>query len=186
MIIRDNLLTLKEIEELKSAIDFEIKIYNRKFTECEFDSEEDHHGLKNSTLYYLENEARDLYLKFLIKNKFFDEKCLTELDLTLRYHGIKSPYSSTWHKDRLADWDGDIIDYIGVSYFLNNKWDHTNGGMFVYKEHKESTQGYYIEPTGNRIVINDDDLYHAVTTVTNQSVERKSLQMFIHKKYLLT
>lgn len=186
MIIRDNLLTLKEIEELKSAIDFEINTYDGKFDAYEFGKEVDHHGLGNSSLYHLKNEARDLYLKFLCNRQLFDEKCLTELDLTLRYHQIKSPYSSTWHKDRLADWDGDIIDYIGVSYFLNNKWDHTNGGMFLYKEHKESTQGYYIEPIGNRIVINDDDLYHAVTTITDQSVMRYSLQMFIHKKYLLT
>ena len=186
MIVKDNLLTVEEIQELKSAIDFETKTYSGKFDTYEFGEETGHHDLSNSSLYHLNNEARDLYLKFLIKNKLFDKTCLTELDLTLRYHAIKSPYSSTWHKDRLADWDGDEVDYIGVSYFLNNDWNYTKGGMFIYKEHKEATQGYYIEPIENRIIINDDDLYHAVTTITDQSAIRYSLQMFIHKKYLLT
>ena len=47
------------------------------------------------------------------------------------------------------------------------------------------TQGKFIEPIGNRIIINSKDLNHAVTAITNPNVIRYSLQMFINHKYLI-
>lgn len=186
MIIKDDFFSRQQIDELRASINEDIETHGGEFGNEELDGEKDHHQTESCGLFHLRHETRDLYLKFLIEKKIFHKKCLEEYDLTLRYHQLRYPYHSTWHKDRLADWDGDEVDYIGVSYFLNNDWNYTKGGMYLYKEHKESTQGYYIEPIGNRIIINDDDLYHAVTTITDQSAIRYSLQMFIHKKYLLT
>jgi hypothetical protein len=185
MIIKDSFLTTKELDELKSTINFELKTYDSKFNECEFKNETDHFGTNNSNLYYLENEAKTLFLKFLVNNNFFDKKCLTGTNLTLRYHALTSPYISTWHKDRTLDWEADKIDYIGVSYFFSKGWDFTKGGIYLYKKDKESSQGYYIEPRENRLIINANDFYHAVTQINDQSFIRQSLQLFIHKEYFL-
>jgi hypothetical protein len=185
MIVKDNFLTTNELDELKSTINFELKTYGRKFTECDFKNETDHFGTNNSDLYYLENEAKTLFLKFLVNNNFFDKKCLTGNNLTLRYHALTSPYISTWHKDRTLDWEADEIDYIGVSYFFSKEWDFTKGGIYLYKKNNESNQGYHIEPIENRLIINVNDFYHSVTQLNDPLFVRHSLQLFIHKEYLL-
>lgn len=185
MIVKDNFLTTKELDELKLTINFELKTYGRKFNENDFKNENDHFGTTNSNLYHLENEAKSLFLKFLVNNNFFDKKCLLGTNLTLRYHALTSPYISTWHKDRTLDWEADKIDYIGVSYFFSKDWDFTKGGIYLYKKDKESNQGYHIEPIENRLIINVHDHYHAVTQINDQSYIRHSLQLFIHKEYLL-
>jgi len=184
MIIVDNLLDEKELSALRESIDYEMETYGRHFNECDFREETDHLGTENSNLYYLKNEARQLFLKCLVNKGHFDQSCMDEMDLTLRYHILTSPYISVWHKDRLADWEGDNIDYIGVSFFMNEEWSIEDGGLYVYKETKESSTGHYVEPLNNRLIINDDDLYHGVTRITNDNVNRHSLQMFINRKYL--
>jgi hypothetical protein len=183
MIIIDNLFTTKQINELKSLIQNDITKYDKKFKK--YDDEVDHHDYDDCGLYHLQTEITQLYLQFLIEKNIFDKKCLEENDLTLRYHNMVYPYHSTFHRDRLTDWKSDEIDYIGVTYFMNKEWDYKDGGLFLFKENEESNTGQYVEPIGNRIVINDDDLYHAVTKINNKEVTRTSLQMFINKKYLI-
>ena len=102
---------------------------------------------------------------------------------TLRYHEMKYPYVSTWHKDRFLDWDKDEIDYVGVTFFLNETWNFQDGGLFLFKQ-DNADRGEYVEPIGNRIVINNEDLYHAVTKIVTPDVKRRSLQSFMHVKYL--
>lgn len=184
MIIVDNLLSETELNDLRKAIDHEVNTYGRRFEECDFREETDHLGTENSNLYYLKNEARQLFLECLVKNNYLHDFCLEGMDLTLRYHILTSPYISVWHKDRLADWDGDNIDYIGISYFMNERWTIEDGGLYIYKESKDSTTGQYVEPLNNRLIINDKDLYHGVTRITNPEVNRYSLQMFINKEYV--
>jgi hypothetical protein len=186
MIIIDDLFNKQQIDELRASINKDIQTHGGKFGKYEFNEEVDHHETQESGLFHLQHDTRDLYLRFLVDKKIFSDECLSGYDHTLRYHEMKSPYYSTWHKDRLADWDGDEVDYIGVSYFMNDEWNYEDGGLFLYKKNKESSVGNYVIPIGNRIIINDEDLYHAVTQITNPEIIRISLQLFIHKKYLIT
>jgi len=185
MIIVDNFLTKQELTDLKASIAVEVEKYNREFQECDFREEYDHFGTENSNLYYMKNEAREMLLRCLIDRGYFSETVLTEMNCTLRYHALTKPYYSTWHKDRMANWNSDEIDYIGVTLFLNDVWDYNDGGIYIYKEGDNDTLGHYVEPIGNRLILNEEDLYHAVTQINNSEAIRYSLQMFINKRYFL-
>lgn len=183
MIIRDNCFDVQQIAALKSLIEKDIVQNNVKFEK--YTDETDHHEIHDCGLFHLQDETKNLYLRYLVDKNLFHKQCMEEHDHILRYHQMRYPYHSTWHKDRLSDWDSDEIDFIGVSYFLNDSWDPHDGGLFLFKESKQTSIGKYVEPIHNRIIINDEDLYHAVTRINNKTVTRTSLQMFIHKKYLL-
>jgi hypothetical protein len=109
---------------------------------------------------------------------------MNDNDSMLRYHVNRAPYNARWHLDGLYA-KKDELDYIGITIFLNDVWQTNDGGLFVYKENKNDTQGKFVEPIGNRVIINSKDLDHAVTAITNQEVIRYSLQMFINHKYLI-
>jgi hypothetical protein len=184
MIIKDNFFTEAQMEQLKQLIHQDIQQHGGKFER--YEDEQDHHQTDDCALYYLNHETKNLYFKLMVEKGIFTPQVLepNEFDHTLRYHEMKYPYVSTWHKDRMSDWHSDEIDYVGISYFLNDTWNYADGGLFLYKQ-DNADQGQYVEPIGNRIIINDEDLYHAVTQITNPTVKRASLQLFIHTKYLI-
>ena len=147
-------------------------------------SEKEHYGLVNSKYYLLKGSSVNIILQQLIDKKYAAASVIDNWDGMLRYHENKAPYGAKWHLDGLYEHD-DSLDYVGITIFLNDTWHVNYGGMFVYKETKEATQGIFVEPIGNRIIINTNDLIHAVTPITNNEVTRYSLQMFINHKYLI-
>jgi len=196
MIVIDNFFTQEQIDALHKAIFYEIETKGGKFDRYEIDGEGnapsslndggDHINLHKCDLYYIKGKAQRLYLSYLVEKKLFHEDCLDEkAELTIRYHRMKAPYMSKWHKDRVTNWESEEVDYMGVSYFLNEEWNFLDGGLYLYKESTDSSQGHYIEPVGNRIIINPKDHWHAVTRITNADVTRSSLQMFIKKDYFI-
>ena len=72
----------------------------------------------------------------------------------------------------------DEIDYVGVTFFLNETWNFQDGGLFLFKQ-DNADRGEYVEPIGNRIVINNEDLYHAVTKIVTPDVKRRSLHQIL-------
>ncbi len=148
-------------------------------------SEKEHYGLINSKYYLLKGPSVNIILQQLIDKKYAVASVLDNWDGMLRYHENKAPYGAQWHLDGLYENNNTALDYVGITIFLNDTWHVNYGGMFVYKETKEDTQGIFIEPIGNRIIINTNDLLHAVTPITNNEVTRYSLQMFINHKYLI-
>ena len=68
-----------------------------------------------------------------------------------------------------------------MTMFLND-WDSDNGGLYLYKQNKDSTEGNFIMPKKNRVIYNPNDYYHAVTQITQQGIKRYSLQMFISSR----
>lgn len=148
-------------------------------------SEKEHYGLINSKYYLLKGPSVNIILQQLIDKKYAVASVIDNWDGMLRYHENKAPYGAQWHLDGLYENNNTALDYVGITIFLNDTWHVNYGGMFVYKETKEDTQGIFIEPIGNRIIINTNDLIHAVTPITNNEVTRYSLQMFINHKYLI-
>jgi|APGre2960657423_1045063.scaffolds.fasta_scaffold00497_8 hypothetical protein len=148
-------------------------------------SEKEHYGLINSKYYLLKGPSVNIILQQLIDKKYAVASVIDNWDGMLRYHENKAPYGAQWHLDGLYENNNTALDYVGITIFLNDTWHVNYGGMFVYKETKEDTQGIFIEPIGNRIIINTNDLLHAVTPITNNEVTRYSLQMFINHKYLI-
>lgn len=194
MKIIDNFFDTQILDQLKNTIKTEIAdescILN--YVEQSADapnsdtvlSEKEHYGLVNSKYYLLKGPSVNIILQQLIDKKYAAASVIDNWDGMLRYHENKAPYGAKWHLDGLYEHD-DSLDYVGITIFLNNTWHVNYGGMFVYKETKEDTQGIFVEPIGNRIIINSNDLTHAVTPITNNEVTRYSLQMFINHKYLI-
>jgi Rps23 Pro-64 3,4-dihydroxylase Tpa1-like proline 4-hydroxylase len=184
MRIIDNFLSEQQLNDLKLSIQQDIETHGGQFER--YEDEQDHHQTDNCNLYYLNHKTKKLYFELMVEKGLFLSTVLNkdEFDFTLRYHEMRSPYNSTWHRDRTVDWNGNDIDYIGVSYFVHDKWCFEDGGLFLFKQDTESDTGTYVEPISNRIIINDEDLYHSVTQITNPDVRRQSLQLFIHTKYL--
>lgn len=184
MIVIDNFLSDENFSLLESYIKNEVTSRNRKIDGCDLREEYDHIGLDNSNFYMLKKEARDLLVQELVSRKYFSPAVLNDMEVMLRYHVTEYPYSALWHKDRMSDWESDKIDYIGMTMFLND-WNSDDGGLYIYKEHKDSEEGNFIMPKKNRVIYNPNDYYHAVTQITKQGVKRYSLQMFISSKHAL-
>ena len=181
MIVIDNFLSDENFVLLEQYIKSEIGSKNRKVEDCDLREEYDHIGLDNSSFYILEKEARTLLVQELVSRKYFSPKVLVGMDGMLRYPITEHPYSANWHKDRMSDWESDKVDYIGMTMFLND-WDSDNGGLYLYKQNKDSTEGNFIMPKKNRVIYNPNDYYHAVTQITQQGIKRYSLQMFISSR----
>ena len=183
------------LKQLKNAIKIEIadESFILNYVEQSADapssdaalSEKEHYGLINSKYYLLKGPSVNIILQQLIDKKYAVASVIDNWDGMLRYHENKAPYGAQWHLDGLYENNNTALDYVGITIFLNDTWHVNYGGMFVYKETKEDTQGIFIEPIGNRIIINTNDLIHAVTPITNNEVTRYSLQMFINHKYLI-
>ena len=104
--------------------------------------------------------------------------------MLVRYHVTKSPYASLWHRDRVADWNDNVVDYIGMTLFLHD-WDSNDGGLYIYKDEKGSDTGKFIAPKRNRFLFNQLDYWHGVTQIRNPDVQRHSVQMFISTRNLI-
>lgn len=181
MIIKDNFLTAEQLILVNQMIEKDIAEHNGRFER--YDDEVDHHETDDCNLFYLNKEIKDFFFGLLVEKGYFTEELLTGHDQTLRYHEMKYPYVSTWHKDRFLDWEKEEIDFMGVTFFLNETWDFKDGGLFLFRK-DDADRGEYVEPIGNRIIINNEDLYHAVTKIVTPDVKRRSLQAFMHVKYL--
>jgi len=184
MKIIDNFFDATTLAELKTAIQNEIANEISAIKKSDLSTEKDHVGLENSNYYILNGPAKIIVLKNLAEKKLLSNDVMNNDDSMLRYHVNRAPYNARWHLDGLYT-KKDELDYIGITIFLNDVWQTNDGGLFVYKENKNDTQGKFIEPIGNRIIINSKDLDHAVTAITNKEVIRYSLQMFINHKYLI-
>lgn len=184
MIVIDNFFDLPTLSVLRMAIDNELMMKDTAITKRDLEFEKEFLGLENSKFYILTGPPRAILLQTLMANNILSADVLNNSEDMLRYHVCKSPYHSVWHLDGLYK-EANVLDYIGITLFLNEKWNVNDGGLFVYKDNKDDTKGKFIEPKGNRIIINYNDLLHAVTPITNSNVIRYSLQMFINKKYLL-
>lgn len=200
MKIIDDFFDEQTLEQLKQCIDNEITKKNCELfyheqhhapTDSDHDglenknlllAETDHFGIENCKYYLLKNTAVDIVLKNLYDKKHLTEKGLKSKDCMLRYHVNTAPYRATWHKDSLAD--NASIDYVGITIFLDD-WDSNNGGLFVFKENANDTQGIFVEPKKNRIIINPNDQVHAVTQISKSGAIRHSLQMFINHLHLI-
>ena len=196
MKIIDNFFDTHILEQLKNAIKTEItdescvlnyveQNHDKLQTTEELLTENEHFGLINSKYYLLKGPSVNIILQALIDKKYAVASVIDNWDGMLRYHENKAPYGAQWHLDGLYENNNAALDYVGITIFLNDTWHVNYGGMFVYKETKEDTQGIFVEPIGNRIIINTNDLIHAVTPITNNEVTRYSLQMFINHKYLI-
>lgn len=182
MMIIDNFLSDENFALLEKSIKSEIDSKDRQVEDCDLREEYDHKGLDNSNFFILKKESRTLLVKELVNRNYFKPEVFEDMEVMLRYHITEYPYSASWHKDRMSDWDSDHVDYIGMTMFLSD-WDSSNGGLYIYKEHKDSTQGSFIMPKKNRVIYNPNDYYHAVTQITTQGVKRYSLQMFISSRH---
>lgn len=140
-------------------------------------------GLENSQLYMLEGECKKFLLRSFIENGLLKSTVLENAhECYLRYHECKYPYRSLWHKDRTIDWEGQEIDYFGFNFYLHDHWQPDHGGLFLYKE-AGSTQGRFVEPIPNRLIINDQDDWHSVTMIVNPNIVRKSINFFVPFKF---
>jgi len=184
MKIIDNFFDLTALSELKKAIQSEITNESSAIKKSDLSTEKDHVGLDNSNYYFLNGPAKIIVLENLVANELLSADVMDGKDIMLRYHVNRAPYNARWHLDGLYA-EKDELDYIGITIFLNDNWETNDGGLFVYKENANDTQGIFVEPIGNRIIINSKDLDHAVTAITNPNVIRYSLQMFINHKYLI-
>jgi hypothetical protein len=184
MLVIDNFFNLPTLSLIKMAIENELMDKNTAITKRDLEFEKEFLGLENSKFYILTGTPRTILLQTLIANNILNPEVLNNNEDMLRYHVCKAPYHSVWHLDGLYK-EANILDFIGITLFLNEQWNPNDGGLFVYKDNKDDTKGKFIEPKGNRIIINYNDLLHAVTSITNTKIIRYSLQMFINKKYLL-
>jgi len=147
----------------------------------DYQDEPDHVNFDQSHFWYLQGTDK-IIINELVKRDFFESLALRQGIPLVRYHLTKYPYASVWHCDRSTDWDSEEIDYLGMTLFLND-WDSNNGGLYIYKDTKESDTGYFVAPKKNRLILNPKDYYHGVTQIRVKDVERHSLQMFISSRY---
>lgn len=188
MKIIDNFFSEEDVIKVKKLIHNELSTVDRSNKKHEHGEEFVDLGLENSKLYILYDDVKLFFLETLIEKNFIIPSVLDHLDVcNLRYHETKYPYRSLLHKDRLEDWDKEIIDYFGINFYLHENWNFEDGGIYFYKKDKNDSFGNFIEPKYNRLVINELDHWHGVTMITNPNVVRKSLNFFIpyefQKKY---
>ena len=146
--------------------------------------EADHKGLDNVKLWRVEGIARTMFMNEL-EDQGFIKIDWDKSDFDVRYHVTKAPYYTNFHCDRLSDWHTYDVDYCGMTFFMNADWNPNDGGFFIWKNRWEGTVGEFVEPIANRLIINPNDLPHAVTQITNKEITRHSIQIFINKGYML-
>jgi Rps23 Pro-64 3,4-dihydroxylase Tpa1-like proline 4-hydroxylase len=183
MIIIDDYLPLVEFKKLKTLVEYEIQNEDRINNKKEHGEEFIDLGLENSKLYVIEEEAKIFLIEKLINSGFLLPAIIESAsESQLRYHECKHPFRSLWHKDRHGDWNEPEIDYFGFNFYLHDQWQPDHGGLFLYKE-AGFTQGHFVEPSPNRLVINEKDDWHSVSQIIDPTVVRKSLNYFLHVKY---
>ena len=183
MIVIDDYLSKESFDHLTNLISQEIQTKDRINNKKEHGEEYIDLGLENSGLYLIKDEAKTFFIQQLVDSGFLLPTIIERANESqLRYHECRHPYRSLWHKDRHGDWNEPEIDYFGFNFYLNDHWKTEYGGLFLYKE-AESTQGRFVEPIPNRLVINEKDDWHSVSQIINPTITRKSLNYFLHVKY---
>jgi hypothetical protein len=180
MQIIDDFFEQSQYSILQDLVYHEITQHHRESKETQHGEESVDLGLDNSRFYMLEGDCKRLLLDAFVKNGFLKESVLDNVhECYLRYHECKHPYQSLWHRDRI----GNEIDYVGFVLYLDNQWKTEYGGLFLYKSAFDDSQGVFVEPKPNRLVVNDRDDWHSVTMIVDPDVVRKSMNFFIPYKY---
>ena len=96
----------------------------------------------------------------------------------LLYIGL-SGSSIYWHKDGQSDQHSGKRS--AASIYLTEDWQDEWGGWFLYKNQGEVNA---IKPEYNRAVILFKDVEHCTTVISNESLPRKSLQLFFNTEVL--
>lgn len=89
-------------------------------------------------------------------------------------HYLWTPLSGiNWHYDEKFS--------FGATLYLNEEWDKNWGGLFLWQDDDYETSQVYkaIVPTYNTLVLNDENQFHSVTTLsTTAPAYRSTLQIW--------
>jgi hypothetical protein len=191
MKIIDNFFSETQLKELTDSLEIEITNKNSELYyhgqnhaphQIQYE-ENDHEGLENCRYYRLTEHTLTIMLQTLYERNIITHQLVESKDCMLKYHVNRAPYMAKFHKDGLYE-KNNKLDYIGMTIFLND-WQTQDGGLFIYKSTDNESIGTFIEPKKNRIIINPEDLPHAVTQITNPLAVRKSLQFFMNVEHLM-
>tara|TARA_B100000780_G_scaffold143026_2_gene100074 strand:- start:3895 stop:4476 length:582 start_codon:yes stop_codon:yes gene_type:complete len=136
----------------------------------------------NPFLYEITDTHKDFIIKILSDNNILQ----TKPDLFVALIQVAQPLASIeWHTDTHSSYDEpgseDPYDVIGITLYFNKEWNHNWGGYFCSKESKENTQGVFVQPVYNRLVINDGLEPHAVTPIDRSADDRITIQLFVSR-----
>ena len=82
-----------------------------------------------------------------------------------------------WNYGTGINWHTDGKHKIGLTYFLNRRWNSQWGGEFMFKT--DSTCGY-LPVVGNSVVIVQFPCLHKVNPILSPIVPRLTIQSFVH------
>jgi len=145
-------------------------------------------GLLPTTITPFLFEIHDEAIKGILLNILTEHKIVVEEpNFFVCLIQFAKPLSSIdWHSDTHSTYedpaDVDDFDVAGVTIYLNETWDHNWGGFFCKKDDKQDTQGIFVQPKYNRLVVNDGREPHAVTPIASCADTRISIQMFVDRK----
>jgi|SaaInlV_125m_DNA_1040241.scaffolds.fasta_scaffold09733_4 hypothetical protein len=137
----------------------------------------------NPFLYEITDTHKDFISKILTDSGILE----SVPDIFVSLIQVAQPLASIeWHTDTHSSYEGldidDPYDVIGITLYLNKEWNHNWGGYFCSKQSKDDTQGVFVQPVYNRLVINDGLEPHAVTPIDRSADDRVTLQLFISRQ----
>ncbi len=69
-----------------------------------------------------------------------------------------------WQRGSHITWHYDNDHSFGSTIYLNSKWNRNDGGLYMYEEEGQIKAE---EPEYNKMILNDNKLYHSVSMITN-------------------
>lgn len=83
-----------------------------------------------------------------------------------------------WTPGSYINWHNDGDYKYGFTLYMNDNWNENNGGIFLYKDHKDNynVNGYI--PQSNSLVKVKNN-FHSVTSITPNSPLRLTIQGFV-------
>jgi len=103
-------------------------------------------------------------------------KDIDNLNLGFNVKGIMYYY---WQPGSYIPWHNDGIYSNSITIYLNNKWDYSKGGLFLYKDGKDIKT---IIPSDNLGVIQTGGVEHSTTITKTESPIRKTIQIFLNQE----
>ena len=104
------------------------------------------------------------------------KKDIDKLNLEVNIQGIMYYY---WQPGSYIPWHNDGIYSNSITIYLNNKWDYSEGGLFLYKDGNDIKT---IIPSDNLGVIQTGGVEHSTTITNTESPIRKTIQIFLNDK----
>jgi len=81
-----------------------------------------------------------------------------------------------WGKHSGIAWHKDSAHLFGATIYLNVEWNINHGGLFVWED---KTGQHVHRPEYNSMIVNDDDEYHMVTSVSAEApYDRLTIQIW--------